>query len=123
MSKQFEISRRDFLSAATALGTMALAGCATRAATTSSLAANRSPGQLPERGEFIVKNAHLLTMAPKLAEIPGGDIHVRDGILAAVGRNLSARKAEIMRGDGMIALPGFIETHWHMWGGLGDVVD
>jgi 5-methylthioadenosine/S-adenosylhomocysteine deaminase len=116
MRKQTKISRRGFLSAATALGTMALAGCATNAATPSGLAANRSPGRFPDRGEFLIKNAHLLTMDPKLGEIPGGDVHVRDGIIAAVGRNLSAPKAEVMRGNGIIALPGFIETHWHMWG-------
>ncbi|HXD50605.1 MAG TPA: amidohydrolase family protein, partial [Burkholderiales bacterium] len=26
--------------------------------------------------------------------------------------------AEIIRADDMIALPGFIETHWHMWGAV-----
>jgi len=35
-----------------------------------------------------------------------------------VGRNLSAPGAEIIRADTMIALPGFIETHWHMWGAV-----
>lgn len=118
MNDQNQISRRGFLTAATALGTMALAGCATRAATGSSLAAERSHGELPERGEFIVKNAHLLTMDPKLGEIPGGDIHVRDGVIVAVGRKLSAPQAEIIEADNMIALPGFIETHWHMWGAV-----
>src|SRR5947208_15238340 len=89
MSKRLKMSRRGFLGAATALGTMALAGCGTRAATSSSLAASRSPGELPARGEFIVKNAHVLTMDPKLGEIHGGDIHVRDGVIVAVGQNLA----------------------------------
>ena len=118
MSNRPKISRRGFLSATAALGTMALAGCATRTATTSSLAASRSPGELPERGEFIVKNAHVLTMDAKLGEISGCDIHLRDGVIIAVGQNLAAPKAEIVRADNMIALPGFIETHWHMWGAV-----
>ncbi len=57
-------------------------------------------------------------MDPKLGEIRGGDIHVRDGVIVAVGQNLAAPKAEIVRADSMIALPGFIETHWHMWGAV-----
>ena len=113
-----EMTRRDFLGAATALGTVALAGCATRAATTLAATIKPGPGELPERGEFIIKNAHVITMDPKLGEISGGDIHVRDGAIVAVGQNLSAPSAEIIRGNNMIALPGFVETHWHMWGAV-----
>jgi len=57
-------------------------------------------------------------MDPKLGEIAGGDIHVRDGVIVALGRDLSVPQAEIVRADNMIALPGFIETHWHMWGAV-----
>ncbi|HEY7221528.1 MAG TPA: amidohydrolase family protein [Candidatus Binatia bacterium] len=118
MNTRIEMSRRGFLGAAAALGTMALSGCATRAATSASQGAKRAPRGLPERGEFIVKNAHVLTMDPKLGEIHGGDIHVRDGAIVAVGVNLSAPAAEIIRADTMVALPGFVETHWHMWGAV-----
>jgi hypothetical protein len=92
MSNRPKISRRGFLSATAALGTMALAGCATRTATTSSLAASRSPGELPERGEFIVKNAHVLTMDAKLGEISGCDIHVREASLLLSAKILPHRK-------------------------------
>jgi cytosine/adenosine deaminase-related metal-dependent hydrolase len=70
------------------------------------------------RREFIIKNAYVITMDRKLGEIRGGDIHVRDGAIVAVGANLAAPKAEIVHGENMIALPGFIETHWHMWGAV-----
>jgi cytosine/adenosine deaminase-related metal-dependent hydrolase len=114
MSERIEMSRRGFLGAA---ATMALAGCAAQA-TSSPKDAHQVRLGLPERGEFIVRNAHVLTMDPKLGEIAGGDIHVRDGAIVAVGEKLSAPRAEIVRGDGMIALPGFVETHWHMWGAV-----
>ena len=109
-----EMTRRDFLGAAAALGTMALASNTAGAAQGATGAPGGVPGVLPERGEFIVKNAHVLTMDAKLGEVSGGEIHVRDGAIVAVGRNLSAPGAEIIRADNMIALPGFIETHWHM---------
>ena len=119
MNNGMEMSRRGFLGAAAALGSMALtAGCATGTGNPSSPAADRSSGGLSERGEFIIKNTYILTMDPKLGEIRGGDIHVRDGVIVAVGPNLSAPMAEIVRADSMITLPGFIETHWHMWGAV-----
>ena len=113
-----EMTRRDFLGAAAALGTMALASRAAGAAQSATGAAGGVSGGLPERGEFIVKNAHVLTMDLKLGEISGGDIHIRNGAIVAVGRDLSAPQAEIVRADNMIVLPGFIETHWHMWGAV-----
>jgi cytosine/adenosine deaminase-related metal-dependent hydrolase len=98
---------------------MALAGCATNSTSGPRAAAGRGSGALAERGEFVIKNAHVLTMDPRLGEIAGGDIHVRNGAIVAVGRNLAAPAgAEIISADTMIALPGFIETHWHMWGAV-----
>ncbi|HZH82429.1 MAG TPA: hypothetical protein VFD87_04735, partial [Phototrophicaceae bacterium] len=61
-----EMTRRDFLGAAAALGTIALASRAAGAAQGATDAAGGVSGGLPERGEFIVKNAHVLTMDPKL---------------------------------------------------------
>src|ERR1043165_1146964 len=107
MERRFEMSRRGFLGAAAALGATALASCATNSADSSMAAAPRSS----ERGEFLIKGAHLLTMDAQLGEIPGGDVHIRNGAILAVGRNLTAPAAEIIRADDMIALPGFIETH------------
>jgi cytosine/adenosine deaminase-related metal-dependent hydrolase len=55
-------------------------------------------------------------MDPKLGDVPHGDIHVRDGEIVAVGPNLGVSGVEVIDGRTMIALPGLIETHWHMWG-------
>lgn len=81
MEEQGNLSRRSFLGGLAALGTMALAGCAVGTTKESSMASEA----LPRRGEFLIKNAHVLTMDAKLGEIAGGDIHVRDGAIVAVG--------------------------------------
>jgi len=117
MSDDLKVSRRELL------GTVAatMAGLATGAAPKQARAATASSATsraLPARREFMIKNAYVVTMDAKLGELRRGDIHVRDGAIIAVGTNLSAPKAEIVRADGMIALPGFIETHWHMWGAV-----
>ena len=62
----------------------------------------------------MVKNAHVVSMDRDVGDVPGGDVHVRDGVIVAVGRDL-ARHAPTVDGRGMIAMPGLIDTHWHMW--------
>jgi 5-methylthioadenosine/S-adenosylhomocysteine deaminase len=81
----------------------------------SAVEAPRSAG-LPPRAEFLIRGAHVLTMDPQLGELPIGDVHVVNGKIAAVGANLDAPGAEALSGANMIAMPGLIETHWHMWG-------
>jgi 5-methylthioadenosine/S-adenosylhomocysteine deaminase len=70
---------------------------------------------LPVRSEFVVRNGYVLTMDPAVGELPNGDVHVRNGQIAAVGTNLSAPNAQAIDGRGMIVMPGFIDTHWHLW--------
>jgi len=73
------------------------------------------PTALPARGEFIVRGGHVLTMDAGLGDLPDGDVHVRDGAIVAVGRNLDAPAAQAIDGRDMIVLPGFVDTHWHLW--------
>jgi cytosine/adenosine deaminase-related metal-dependent hydrolase len=80
----------------------------------------RSVGQQPvtERSELLIRNGYVLTMDAAAGDIAGGDVHIRGGAIAAVGRGLSAPGAEIIDGTGMLVLPGFVETHWHIWTAL-----
>jgi 5-methylthioadenosine/S-adenosylhomocysteine deaminase len=102
-------TRRGLLSAAAAFG-------AASAFASTEPAAPAPNTKLPDRGEFVVRNAYVITMDPQIPDLPKGDVHVRDGAIAAVGANLEAPGAEVIDARTMIALPGLIETHWHMWG-------
>jgi cytosine/adenosine deaminase-related metal-dependent hydrolase len=111
------LSRRDFIGAVSAVGAASLAACSMNAQPSSRLwAADRTSGKLPPRGEFVVRNAYIVTMDPKLGDIPNGDVHVRNGALVAVGPNLNAPGAEVIDGRNRVACPGFIDTHFHLWG-------
>ena len=111
------ISRRGFLSAVAALGSLSLAGCATQATKRANVtAADHPAAKLPDRGEFVVRNAQILTMDPALGDIAGGDIHVRAGEIVAVGIDLRISSGEIIDGRQMIVLPGLIDTHSHLCG-------
>jgi len=117
MNRQNTISRRGFLEAVAALGSLGLASCAANERQASRFsAANRTMGKLPSREEFVVRNAYVVTMDVKLGDIPGGDVHVRNGELIAVGPNLSAPGVEQIDGSNRIAVPGFVDTHFHLWG-------
>jgi 5-methylthioadenosine/S-adenosylhomocysteine deaminase len=72
---------------------------------------------MTDRSELLIRNAYVLTM-DAAGDLAGADVHVRAGAIAAVGRGLMAPGAQIIDGSGMLVLPGFVETHWHMWTSL-----
>jgi cytosine/adenosine deaminase-related metal-dependent hydrolase len=114
MMRSDHVDRRTVLAGATALGAAGLLpGPSMAQAPASSTGA--AAGALPARGEFVVRGAHVLTMDPALGEFASGDVHVRAGAIVAVGAGIAAPGAEVIDGRGMICMPGFVETHWHLW--------
>ena len=73
--------------------------------------------KLPARGNVVIRNAYVMTM-DAAGDLTDGDVHVRDGVIVAVGQKLSAPGASVIDGRGMIVMPGLVETHWHMWNTL-----
>lgn len=63
---------------------------------------------------LLVKNTKIYTMANSIIE--NGDILVKDGKITEIGENLTCEGAEIVQGEGLIALPGFIDAHSHIGG-------
>jgi cytosine/adenosine deaminase-related metal-dependent hydrolase len=51
-------------------------------------------------------------------DLPGADVHVRDGVIEQIGRNLDVPGAELVDASGKIVAPGLVDTHWHMWNTL-----
>jgi cytosine/adenosine deaminase-related metal-dependent hydrolase len=70
--------------------------------------------QLPERTDLVIRGAHLVSMDPAVGELPDVDVRVCDGAIADVGHRLKGR-GEVVEADGMLLLPGFVDTHWHLW--------
>src|SRR5262249_29837855 len=74
---------------------------------------------------YLIKNASLvLTMDPSLGQGIVGEMHDADVLIVrdkiqAVGAHLSApHGAEVIDGRGKIVMPGFIDTHDHLWQSL-----
>src|SRR5205085_12281816 len=73
--------------------------------------------KLPPRGEFTIANAYVMTMDGALGDLAGGSVHVRNGEIVSVGKDVTGG-GEKVDGTGMIVMPGLVETHWHMWNTL-----
>ena len=91
--------RRDFLKL---LGAAAVAG-------------HSSAAPLPARGEYLIRGDHVMTMDRELGDIAGGAVHVKNGVIVAVGKDLKAPGATVIEGRRAIVMPGLVDTHWHMW--------
>ena len=109
-----ELCRRSFLGGAAAF---AVAGSMPKAFAqgTADTRFERAAATLPARGEFVISNAHIITMDPQLGDIPNGSVHVRNGAIVAVGASVNAPGVQVIDGQNRIVLPGLIDTHWHMW--------
>ncbi len=111
------VTRRLLMSASASMGFLsALAGRQTVVAQTN----GQQPvaGGLPPRGEFVIRDAHVISVDPTIGDLPNGDIHVRNGELVSVAKQISLTGVPEINARGMIAIPGLIETHWHMWGAV-----
>src|SRR5258705_320616 len=71
------------------------------------------------RGHYLIKNGALITVDPLRGVLPRADVHVRDGRIEAIGPDLQVAGAEIIDATDMIVMPGFVDTHHHMWSALG----
>ena len=77
------------------------------------------PGPAPARGSYLIKNGAVITVDPALGTLPRADVLVRNGRIEAIGPDLAAPDAEAIDATDMIVMPGFVDTHYHMWSALG----
>jgi cytosine/adenosine deaminase-related metal-dependent hydrolase len=84
------------------------------------------PSFYPERIDFsvaptertLIKNGIVLTLDPRIGELSGGDVLIDRDRIVAVGVDLEADGAEVVDASGMIVMPGFVDSHRHIWEGL-----
>ena len=112
MIKSSRPNRRRILQGGAALGALGMSGLGRV------LAAPAASPRLSPRTNFVIRNAYVMTMEPDPGDVIGGDVHVKDGVIVAIAPFLDAPGATTIKGEGMIVLPGLVETHWHMWNTL-----
>jgi len=71
---------------------------------------------------LLIRGAHVLTMDDAGRQWPRADVVIEDGIIAAVGPDAAAgwprSFARTLDGDGLLAMPGLINAHFHSPGNL-----
>ncbi|MGW7576785.1 amidohydrolase family protein [Streptomyces sp. NPDC054765] len=67
----------------------------------------------------LYRNARILTMDPTLGDFEAGDLLLDGDRIVQVGTGLQAPEgAEVVDARGCIIIPGFVDTHRHMWQGI-----
>jgi 5-methylthioadenosine/S-adenosylhomocysteine deaminase len=66
----------------------------------------------------LIKNGIVLTLDKKVGNFHQADILIEGTKIAAVGPNLNAEGAELIDASDMIVMPGFVDSHRHVWEGI-----
>ncbi len=66
----------------------------------------------------LIKSATVLSMDARIGNQHNYDVLIEGDKIVEVARSISESGAELIDGSGMIAMPGFIDAHHHMWMGV-----
>jgi 5-methylthioadenosine/S-adenosylhomocysteine deaminase len=66
----------------------------------------------------LIKNGYIVTMNEKQEILESTDILITDNLITAIGKNIEVDDAEVIDGSKMIVMPGFIDSHRHVWESL-----
>ena len=113
-------SRRDFLKTAGIAGAASVGAAAgllhaptATAQTAMQTAAPAATGTTGRR--YVIKGGAVLSMDSDVGDFAVGDVLVDGKKIVAVGPDIDAGGADVIEADGMIVMPGFIDTHHHQF--------
>lgn len=75
----------------------------------------RGAGSGMPKGRILIRNGHVIDTEPQPVAHARTDVLIERGRIAAVGRNLRSDGAIVIDATDHIVLPGFVDTHRHMW--------
>jgi 5-methylthioadenosine/S-adenosylhomocysteine deaminase len=109
------LSRRQFLcsTAATAVAASTVIGASGETAR-----AQQPSGAATAGRPILIKGGCVLTLDRAVGDFEQADVLVEGGKISAVRASISAPNAEVIDASRMIVMPGFVDTHRHMWQGI-----
>lgn len=66
----------------------------------------------------LIRGGCVLTLGARTQNHAQADVLIEDGVVTEVGQNLRARSAETVDASNTIVMPGFVDTHRHVWKSL-----
>jgi 5-methylthioadenosine/S-adenosylhomocysteine deaminase len=84
------------------------------------------PQLYPSRADFgvvptdrrLIRGGTVLTVDPSIGDLAPGDVLIEGDLIVDVARRLEVADAELIDATGMIVMPGFVDSHRHIWEGL-----
>ncbi len=116
--------RRGFLKSGMAAGTAGATGAmglfASAAQASDGREREREREREPEHSgqagrRLLIRGGAVMSMDPAVGDFTQGDVLVEGRKIVAVGRNLAAGGAAVIDARGRIVMPGFIDTHHHLF--------
>src|SRR5678815_5435652 len=77
----------------------------------------RSAPAAAQTGRMLLKGGCVLSLDSKVGDFDTADVLIEKGLIVAVRPNISA-DAQVIDAANMIVMPGFVDTHRHMWQGV-----
>jgi cytosine/adenosine deaminase-related metal-dependent hydrolase len=106
------LSRRGFLSGAAGVVAAGSASCGSYASPQSATSAVAPP----QGDRILLKGGCVLSLDPQVGDFDVADVLIEGRRIAAVGPNLTATATTIDVSNAIV-MPGFVDTHRHMWQG------
>jgi cytosine/adenosine deaminase-related metal-dependent hydrolase len=110
------VSRRAFLGSAAAsavAGTGVVEAIAGKAEAQSAAAPQQAAGR-----PMLLKGGMVVTMDPAIGDFERADVLIDGGKIRAVQPTIAAANAEVIDAANTIVMPGFVDTHHHLWQGI-----
>ena len=67
---------------------------------------------------ILIKGGCVLSLDRAVGDFEQADVLIEGGKISAVRPNISAANAEVIDASNTIVMPGFVDTHRHMWQGI-----
>lgn len=74
--------------------------------------------QTSSQNELILSGGYVLSLDPVIGDLAKGDVHIRNGAIVAVAPSIAAPGVPRRDMSGRVVMPGFVDTHWHMWNSI-----
>ncbi|MDF5751489.1 amidohydrolase family protein [Spongiactinospora sp. TRM90649] len=108
-------ARRNFLKTST----VAAAAGASLLAAAPAAAQDRAQAPPTDTGgrgrRYVIRGGAVMSMDPKVGDFEVADVLVEGKNIAAVGRKVNAPGADVIDARGRIVMPGFVDTHHHLF--------
>lgn len=72
-------------------------------------------GSTAQAEDILIRGGYVMTMDAGVGDLENTDVLIRNGRIAGIGKGLNASDATIVDAREAIVLPGFVDTHSHLY--------